>query len=65
MQVLVDEESNWLGHTRVTSEGDCQNQTYVEEKSIFLGGNGYETQRGEPMQHIRLKCYGSFNNFAC
>jgi len=43
VQVLVDEESNWLGHTRVTSEGDCQNQIDVEGKSTFLGENGYET----------------------
>jgi hypothetical protein len=37
VQVLVDEESNWLGHTRVTSEGYCQNQTDVEGESSFWG----------------------------
>ncbi len=65
MQVLVDEESNWLKHIGVTSEGDCQNQIDGEGQSIFLGENGYETQRGEPMQHIRFKFCGSFNNFPC
>ncbi len=65
MQVLVDEESNWLGYTRVTSEGDSQNQTNGEGKSIFLGKNGHETQRGEPMQDIRLNFYGIFNDFPC
>jgi hypothetical protein len=63
VQVLVDKEFNWLGHIRATSEGDYQNQTYGEGESIFLGRNGYETQRGEPMQHIRFKFYDSFNNF--
>ncbi len=65
MQVLVDEESNWLRHTGVTSEGDCQNRTNGEGESIFLGKNGYQTQSGEPMQHIRLKFYGNFNHFPC